>query len=129
MNNRTTIPNVAAVLNALLETGVAVDTADKRNCTFLHNAARYGELKLAQVLISRGAKADAERQAAMTIKAYWTPLKYAFWYEKLEMMRLLLSSGANINHQPDYHQRTLLYECIFYYPSFGTHIPMPARKI
>jgi ankyrin len=124
MNEIATVANLEAIVQLLLENGAPVDTVNKDKCTFLHVAARHGKLRVAHILIQKGAKVNATRNSVFALKSDWTPLKYAFWFDKPTMMRLLLRNGADINHQPDTHERTLLHEAIEDFQNRGSHIPM-----
>ena len=59
--------------------------------TPLHNAAYYGHLKIAELLIKKGAKVNAKDSDG------WTPLHKAAYKGHLEVAKLLIEKGADVN--------------------------------
>ncbi|RMG03466.1 MAG: ankyrin repeat domain-containing protein, partial [Acidobacteria bacterium] len=57
----------------------------------LHEAARYGYLEIARLLISSGANVNAKDQDGQT------PLHEAAWYGNSGVAKLLISSRADLN--------------------------------
>jgi ankyrin repeat protein len=112
------------MVEILLDCGARIDTTDKSGCTALHVAARFNDVTLAQTLIDRGARVDVPRQALLAKKAFYTPLRYALWFNSPLVLRQLLKAGANPNDQSVYKSRTLLHEAVFDYRYAGCHIPM-----
>jgi ankyrin repeat protein len=123
MNNIATVGNLEGIVR-LLENGVSVDIVNKDKCTFLHVTARHGKLRVAYILAWKDAKANATRNSVLAQKSDWTPLRYAFWFDRPAMMGLLLRNDADINHQPDAYERTLLHKAIEEFQVRGSHIPM-----
>ena len=59
----------------------------------LHVAAQSGDLELAALLIDRGAHLEA--QSAETGS---TPLKYAVFFAQIDMVKMLLQKGADVEN-------------------------------
>lgn len=78
------------IARLLLDAG-ADPNAHKRGQTALHWAARGGQMEMAELLISRGARIDA---LAKTPQGGTTPLAHALRAEKREMAELLRRHGA-----------------------------------
>jgi ankyrin repeat protein len=124
ITNHDVVPFAWKMVEILLDCGARVDTTDKSGCTALHVAARFNDVPLAQILIDRGARIDVPRQALLAQKAFWTPLRYALWFNSTLVFRQLLRAGANPNDQSVYNRRTLLHEAVIDYRYTGSHIPM-----
>jgi ankyrin repeat protein len=78
------------IAKLLLDAG-ADPNAHKRGQTALHWAARGGQIEMAELLISRGARVDA---LAKTPQGDTTPLAHALKAEKRDMAELLRRHGA-----------------------------------
>jgi ankyrin repeat protein len=78
------------IARLLLDAG-ADPNAHKRGQTALHWAARGGQMEMAELLISRGARVDA---LARTPQGDTTPLAHALKAEKRDMAELLRRHGA-----------------------------------
>jgi hypothetical protein len=78
------------IAKLLLDAG-ADPNAHKRGQTALHWAARGGQMEMAELLISRGARVDA---LAKTPQGDTTPLAHALKAEKRDMADLLRRHGA-----------------------------------
>ncbi len=78
------------IARLLLDAG-ADPNAHKRGQTALHWAARGGQMEMAELLISRGARVDA---LAKTPQGDTTPLAHALKAEKRDMAELLRRHGA-----------------------------------
>lgn len=78
------------IARLLLDAG-ADPNAHKRGQTALHWAARGGQMEMAELLISRGARVDA---LAKTPQGDTTPLAHALKAEKPAMVELLRRHGA-----------------------------------
>ncbi|KAK4691933.1 hypothetical protein P7C71_g5177, partial [Lecanoromycetidae sp. Uapishka_2] len=80
---------VATIL-VLLENGLNVDIRDRHGHTSLHCAAAHGYSSATQALLDHGADVNA-----ICNKSY-TPLRYAIaWEQPIEILRILLASGAH----------------------------------
>ncbi len=78
----------------LISKGAAIDVIGSRKYGYgsaLHLAVREGRLKIAKLLLDRGAQVD------VLDPDDFTPLHNAAWNGNLEMTELLLDSGADIN--------------------------------
>jgi len=124
ISNNATTPYVYKIVEILLDCGASANTTDKSGCTGLHIAARTQDVRLAMVLIQRGAWLDVPRQAMFAAKADFTPLRYALWFGNALSLRQLLSVGANINDQSVYGRNTLLHDAVTSFDLLGWHIPM-----
>lgn len=78
------------IARLLLDAG-ADPNAHKRGQTALHWAARSGQMEMAELLLSRGARVDA---LAKTPQGNTTPLDHALRAEKRDMAELLRRKGA-----------------------------------
>lgn len=77
------------VVIALVDAGMAVDTQLDDGETALHHAS-CGNLSLARALLARGAHVDARDALGAT------PLMYAVMREQADIVRLLVSLGADV---------------------------------
>lgn len=78
----------AAVTELLIRAGSDVDHLDQAGNTAMHGAASRGQVKILQLLLDAGAKADV-------MGGMGTPLWSAVVGERTEAVRLLLAAGAN----------------------------------
>jgi ankyrin repeat protein len=78
--------------DVLLQSGLDPDGADKQKNTPLMIAAQQGNLPLSQVLLTYGAALE------MANNQNFTPLAHAILYRQDSIARLLIDSGANVNH-------------------------------
>jgi len=72
----------------------------------LHYAARDGDTKLVERLISRGADVN------LADKNGWTPLHFAAQAQSAPVAALLLDAGAKVD-PPDVHENTPLFKAVF----------------
>jgi ankyrin repeat protein len=80
------------ILKMLLEVGANADSPNPDGQTALHAVARAGNVEAAKLLIDHGATVDArERWGGQS------PLMWASARRHPEMMRLLISKGADVN--------------------------------
>lgn len=77
-------------VQALLDRGLPVTTADKDGTTALHIAARWGRGAVAKVLLDRGAQVNAQDREGLT------PLHVAAKVNQETITKLLLDRGAEI---------------------------------
>lgn len=118
------IPNVVEVVRLLLDNGASASTATVSGHTVLHQAARHGMLKLAHMMIQKGAKINSGTDMRHdTNDISWTPLRLAFSANQENMMRLLLRNGADVNQVLAWKE-TLLDIAISDFRSKGSLIPM-----
>lgn len=122
--NYSTLQQVDEIVKILLDNRAQVNTTDKSGCTCLHIAARNGDIRLAKLLIERGADLNFARKSAMAAKAYFTPVRYALYYRQDLLLHLLLRAGANINEQEVYGRATLLHEIVGQYSILADHLPL-----
>jgi ankyrin repeat protein len=78
--------------DVLLQSGLDPDGADKQKNTPLMIAAQQGNLPISQVLLTYGAALE------MANNQNFTPLAHAILYRQDSIARLLIDSGANVNH-------------------------------
>lgn len=83
--------DVSSALNLLSSCPQLISTQGPRADSLppLLDAARYGQTKLVQLLIEKGADVDTHQPVG------WTPLCFACHYGHEELVRLLLRKGAN----------------------------------
>ena len=83
-----------------MDKGVDVDTGKESGNTPLLNAVRGGHLEIVELLIARGADPDAgkyrDRGAAGKGKGLKTAI---FATDKIEVMKLLIAAGADLDYK------------------------------
>lgn len=89
-------------LRILIEAGGDVNAHNAAGFTALHLAAKYGELGVAELLLNNGAQIDCPAG-----KSRQTPLLSATRSDHLELVKLLLERGADINACDAYNQTAL----------------------
>ncbi len=92
--HRAVIDKDISLVDRLLSKGAEINELGSRsfgNGSALHLAVREGYLKIAKLLLDRGALVDVLDPFDVT------PLHNAAWNGNLEMTKLLLDSGADIN--------------------------------
>lgn len=77
-------------INYLLNSGEDVNIKDKLGRTPLHYAASQGNIDVAKFLLEKGADINSLDYARQ-----WTPLFFAYFMERAEMVEYLIASGAN----------------------------------
>lgn len=77
-----------------------VNAADEKDFTLLHMAARDGNIRLALLLINRGADIDT-----IDGEHHASPLGWAAFFGRVEMVEILIDAGANPT-QPNIHGLT-----------------------
>ncbi len=88
--NECKVPGAATIVRALVRAGADANAAKGvKRCTPLHMAARRGNVELAEALLECGARLNARDSQGDT------PLQRALNCHKPEVVRLLLSRGAN----------------------------------
>jgi ankyrin repeat protein len=80
------------MLKLLLEAGANVESPNADGQTALHAVARTGNVEAAKLLLEQGAAVDAKEKFGGQ-----TPLMWASARRHPEMMRLLISKGADVN--------------------------------
>lgn len=73
----------------LLENGAQIDAATKKGFTPLHLTAKYGHIKVAELLLTKNAPVDAQGKNGVT------PLHVASHYDHQNVALLLLEKGAS----------------------------------
>ncbi|NXX97576.1 EHMT1 methyltransferase, partial [Centropus bengalensis] len=76
----------------LIKAGALVDPKDAEGSTCLHLAAKKGHYDIVQYLLSNG-KMDVNCQD----DGGWTPMIWATEYKHIELVKLLLAKGSDIN--------------------------------
>lgn len=90
--------------SVLLELGANIEAKDLRSMTSLCSACRSGNVEAAKFLLEHGAhhhRGDRD----------FLPLTFAIHYEKLEVARLLLESGADIEEKNSSGKAVLTIAC------------------
>ncbi len=76
---------------------------EKKGQALLHRAASLGEIKIAELLINKGAKVDSFYHQKNT------PFTFAAYSGKVEVAKLLLSKGANLNYRNQIGETALIF--------------------
>uniref|UniRef100_A0A2K6C533 Euchromatic histone lysine methyltransferase 1 n=3 Tax=Cercopithecinae TaxID=9528 RepID=A0A2K6C533_MACNE len=76
----------------LIKAGALVDPKDAEGSTCLHLAAKKGHYEVVQYLLSNG-QMDVNCQD----DGGWTPMIWATEYKHVDLVKLLLSKGSDIN--------------------------------
>jgi ankyrin repeat protein len=92
-------------VKVLLDYGASVNDRGRYGLTALHYAVRGGKLPLIQVLLERGAKADALDEDGLTPLVHLSKTRSKA--DPIPVMELLAASGANVDAR-DENQGTLL---------------------
>lgn len=87
----------------LLSKGTSVNIADQNGFTALHRAAYKGNKEMISYLISKGADVNARMKSHYSDGP--TPLYAALSALDIEIMRVLLEAGANVNETGDVYIR------------------------
>jgi ankyrin repeat protein len=80
----------ADIAETLLDLGMSADVGDDKNFRALHYTAHCGAVKIAQLLIARGAEIDP-----FELRYGGTPLTHAAYHERANMVELLASYSRN----------------------------------
>lgn len=84
-----------STVELLLAAGISASAVEpKRQVSPLHGAAAQGHLRIATRFLDLGAPVDAQDWHGAT------PLVHAAYYDKSDIVRLLLARGAEVNHVP-----------------------------
>jgi len=89
----------AKTVKSLLDSGVDVHQRSKDGESALHVAAIRGSLETAQHLLRAGALVDARTPRGSTL--HMTPTMWALYHGQTELVKLLLSSGADPNAEDE----------------------------
>jgi ankyrin repeat protein len=92
-------------VNVLLDYGASMDDAGRYEVTALHYAVRGGKLPLIQLLLKRGARADALDEDGLTPLLHLAKTRSKA--DPIPVMELLVASEANLDAR-DENQGTLL---------------------
>jgi ankyrin repeat protein len=84
-------PEAPELVDLLLKAGAKLQL-DKLEVTALHIVARFGQIEVGEKLIRLGANLEAQDDRSQD-----TPLMYAVDMNRLEMVKFLVSKGANVN--------------------------------
>lgn len=94
----------ASVLNLLLARGASINATDEAGRTALHYAAQEQKLESVRTLLDRGALVNANAAGATQDRVIWTaigtPLTIAARWGNMDICRLLLERGADVNFSP-----------------------------
>ncbi|EPS35660.1 hypothetical protein H072_10944 [Dactylellina haptotyla CBS 200.50] len=98
--------NHVDVVNILKEAGADPESMDPHGRTILHHLANIGDIECVKLLISKnpGLKVDPEDHESNT------PLYVAAGQGHEDIVRFLISHGANKNHKDPDNQRTILHK-------------------
>lgn len=92
------------VLKVLLDRGAAINAADEAGRTALHYAAQEQKLETVRTLLDRGALANANAEGTSPDRVVWTaigtPLTVAARWGNVDICRLLMERGADVNFSP-----------------------------
>jgi ankyrin repeat protein len=102
LKNGDTISALAIVQQGAI---VANETDDEAKWTPLHFAAQLGSVELTTALLKAGANIDAQTSQG------FSPLYIATKQQKLEVLKVLISMGANPNLKDGHHQTALHRAC------------------
>ncbi|MFC1793591.1 ankyrin repeat domain-containing protein [Planctomycetota bacterium] len=89
----------------LIEDGADVNAEGRWDETPLHGAVAKGHKAVAEFLIAKGADINAN-------KAGYTSLTWAVWNDDLDMIKLLVAHGADVNFKPENDDPAFFY-CIW----------------
>lgn len=81
-----------AVASFLVESGASVSACDKGGVQPVHEAAMSGNVAVARLLLDHGADPNCVDDVLG-----WSPLYYAEYYDRTEMVDFLLSRGATLS--------------------------------
>ena len=98
----------------LLDYTAEINATDKRNWTALMLTAKKGDTALADFLLSRGANPNIQTAAFS-----WTALIFATHNNHLEIVKLLLDKGAEINSTTIFNETALMFAARNGYPEIA----------
>jgi ankyrin repeat protein len=120
--------NIAEVLTRVKNEG-NINYKDKSGYTPLHYAAEYGQMEIAQYLVSNGANINARDNDG------YTPLQLAVFEEHKDLVVFLVSNGADVNAVNNYRispiYRAILsnnYEIANFLVSKGANVNAKAKS-
>ncbi|KAI9798941.1 MAG: hypothetical protein M1833_004294 [Piccolia ochrophora] len=100
--HRAAFHGLATLTRSLLDRGSDPNSVDVDGATSLHAAVGGGHEAIVHSLLSRGANINA-------VASYGSALCIAAERGDLEVMRLLLDHGADVNVQPEWGEHALIY--------------------
>ncbi len=84
-----------------LETTKDIDAVDANGWNALHHAAKKGDVIEVERLLAAGANANGRTMASLKFPRNSTPLMVATRYKHIDVMRLLIDRGADIEARND----------------------------
>lgn len=98
----------------MVKAGANIKIKDRNNTTLLHFAAKSDAPRIARFLLDKGLPVDGETVTSTPPgqRKAGTPLVTAAGNNRLEMVRLLLSKGADINANKGDYDKTALHRAV-----------------
>lgn len=90
-----------AKIREAVKDGARVNIRNRDGSTLLEYAVSTGDKNLVELIVDRGADLNATTRG-------FTPLMSAAWNGRVEIMRILIKSGADINARDDYGRTPLM---------------------
>lgn len=84
-----------SAIKAIDQLPISVTARDGQGCSLLHNAARIGLTEVAKALINKRADVNSVDYSGKT------PLYYAIWHGRTDIVQFLISRGASTNFMYD----------------------------
>jgi ankyrin repeat protein len=78
----------------LIQHGADANARDGEGLQAIHKACQFGNFEVVKALLDHGVEVES-----LATDAAWTPLYYAAGSGDLDVIRLLISKGADVNHE------------------------------